>query len=99
MSRLPVPPFTAATAAATVQAAEDAWNNRDPGSGRRSSTTSCASSSGSTTTFQYEWHDAGRQWWRSQASEMWQFDDGGYMSRREASINDVRIDEIDRRLG
>jgi nuclear transport factor 2 (NTF2) superfamily protein/predicted N-acetyltransferase YhbS len=28
--RPPVPPFTAATAAAKVQAAEDAWNTRDP---------------------------------------------------------------------
>jgi nuclear transport factor 2 (NTF2) superfamily protein len=50
-------------------------------------------------TFQYEWHDAGGQWWRSHGNEMWQFDDGGYMSHREASVNDVRIDEIDRRPG
>ncbi|MBO1331388.1 nuclear transport factor 2 family protein [Streptomyces sp. VRA16 Mangrove soil] len=28
--RAPVPPFTAETAAAKVQAAEDAWNSRDP---------------------------------------------------------------------
>lgn len=28
--RPPLPPFTAATAAAKVQAAEDAWNSRDP---------------------------------------------------------------------
>ena len=27
-----------------------------------------------------------------------QFDDDGYMSSRDASINDIRIDEIDRRL-
>lgn len=31
MTRHPVPPFTAETAAAKVQAAEDAWNTRDPG--------------------------------------------------------------------
>lgn len=30
MSRPPLPPFTAETAAAKVQAAEDAWNTRDP---------------------------------------------------------------------
>jgi uncharacterized protein len=30
MSRPPVPPFTAETARAKVQAAEDAWNTRDP---------------------------------------------------------------------
>ena len=30
MTRLPLPPFDAASAAAKVQAAEDAWNTRDP---------------------------------------------------------------------
>ncbi len=30
MQRPPVPPFTAETARAKVQAAEDAWNSRDP---------------------------------------------------------------------
>ncbi|GAB2954286.1 nuclear transport factor 2 family protein [Nonomuraea fastidiosa] len=30
MTRPPVPPFTAETARAKVQAAEDAWNTRDP---------------------------------------------------------------------
>ena len=30
MTRPPLPPFTAATAAQKVQAAEDAWNTRDP---------------------------------------------------------------------
>ncbi len=30
MSRPPLPPFTAETAAAKVQGAEDAWNTRDP---------------------------------------------------------------------
>ena len=30
MSRAPLPPFTAATALAKVQAAEDAWNSREP---------------------------------------------------------------------
>ena len=28
----------------------------------------------------------------------WEFDDLGYMRRREASINDVRIDESERRI-
>ena len=31
MQRLPIPPFTHDTALAKVQAAEDAWNTRDPG--------------------------------------------------------------------
>ena len=41
--------------------------------------------------FQYEWHDADGQWWRSYGNEMWEFDADGYMRRREASINDVPI--------
>ncbi len=48
--------------------------------------------------FQYEWHDAAGQWWRSYGNENWEFADDGLMRRREASINDVRIDAADRRL-
>jgi hypothetical protein len=48
--------------------------------------------------FQYEWHDAADQWFRSYGNELWEFDDNGLMRRREASINDVRIDPADRRL-
>ena len=48
--------------------------------------------------FQYEWHDAAGQWWRSYGNENWEFDDEGYMRRREASINDVAIAESDRRI-
>ncbi|MFZ2503094.1 MAG: nuclear transport factor 2 family protein [Nocardioides sp.] len=48
--------------------------------------------------FQYEWHDASGQWWRSYGNENWQFDEHGYMKRREASINDVRIEESERRI-
>ena len=48
--------------------------------------------------FQYEWHDADGQWWRSHGNENWEFDAEGYMSRREASINDVPIAEHERRL-
>lgn len=47
--------------------------------------------------FQYECHDATGQWWRSYGNELWEFDDNGLMRRREASINDVRIDESERR--
>ena len=38
--------------------------------------------------FQYEWHDADGQWWRSYGNEHWEFDAEGYMRRREASIDD-----------
>lgn len=46
--------------------------------------------------FQYEWHDAEGTWFRSYGNEQWEFDEGGYMRRREASINDVAIAEADR---
>ena len=48
--------------------------------------------------FQYESHDTGGQWWRSYGNELWEFDGHGLMRRREASINDVRIDESERRI-
>jgi uncharacterized protein (TIGR02246 family) len=48
--------------------------------------------------FQYEWHDVAGQWWRSYGNENWEFADNGLMRRREASINDVRIQESDRRI-
>ncbi|MFI9404344.1 nuclear transport factor 2 family protein [Nocardia sp. NPDC052316] len=48
--------------------------------------------------FQYEWHDEAGHWWRSYGNEQWEFASDGLMSRREASINDVRIAESDRRI-
>lgn len=48
--------------------------------------------------FQYEWHDGEGQWWRSYGNENWEFAPSGLMSRREASINDVRISAEDRRI-
>jgi uncharacterized protein len=48
--------------------------------------------------FQYEWHDAMGNWFRSYGNEQWEFDDAGYMQRREASINDVAIAESDRKF-
>ncbi|WP_340558856.1 nuclear transport factor 2 family protein [Streptomyces sp. GSL17-111] len=48
--------------------------------------------------FQYEWHDAAGQCWRSHGNEMWEFTAQGLMSRREASINDVPIARQDRRI-
>lgn len=50
--------------------------------------------------FEYESHDAAGQWWRSHGNEHWAFDaQTGLMSRRDASINDYRIDAAERRLG
>jgi uncharacterized protein len=48
--------------------------------------------------FQYEWHDADGRWTRSYGNELWEFDADGLMRRREASINDVPIDERDRKF-
>ncbi len=48
--------------------------------------------------FQYEYHDAKGQWFRAYGNELWEFDDEGLMRRREASINDVAIDENQRKF-
>ncbi len=48
--------------------------------------------------FAYEWHDDKNQWWRSYGNENWEFDEKGLMKVRFASINDVKIDEQDRKL-
>jgi uncharacterized protein len=48
--------------------------------------------------FEYESHDAAGQWWRSHGNEHWEFDELGYMRRRDASINDYRIDASERRI-
>jgi uncharacterized protein len=48
--------------------------------------------------FQYECRDADGQWWRCYGNENWEFAENGLMRRREASINDLRIDESDRRI-
>jgi len=48
--------------------------------------------------FQYECHDRNGQCWRSYGNELWEFTENGLMRRREASINDVPINEGDRRI-
>jgi nuclear transport factor 2 (NTF2) superfamily protein len=132
--RPPLPPFTPETAVQKVQAAEDAWNTRDP---QRVSLAYTADSvwrnrdtfvtgrdeivefltakwareldyvlrkslwgfreNRMAVRFQYEWHDAEGQWFRSYGNELWEFDDLGLMRRREASINNVSIGADDRR--
>jgi uncharacterized protein len=133
-SRPPYPPFTLDTARQKVQAAEDAWNTRDP---ERVSMAYTVDShwrnrdqrvvgreqivafltqkwqreldyvlrkslwdfhdNRIAVRFQYESHDAAGQWYRSYGNELWEFTPQGLMARREASINDVPIDESDRR--
>ncbi|MEU6683381.1 nuclear transport factor 2 family protein [Streptomyces sp. NPDC046832] len=133
--RPPLPPFTRATAAQKVQAAEDAWNTRDPHKvslayspdsvwrNRDTFVTGRAEIAGFLTRkwereqeyalrkdlwafdgnriavrFQYECRDTDGQWWRSYGNELWEFDEHGLMTRREASINDMRIEEGERRI-
>jgi len=48
--------------------------------------------------FQYEYHDADGQWFRAYGNELWEFDEEGLMRRREASINDVPIQEHERKF-
>lgn len=48
--------------------------------------------------FAYEWHDASGQWFRSYGNENWEFDEQGLMAYRYASINDLAIDEADRKF-
>ncbi|GAA0832869.1 nuclear transport factor 2 family protein [Streptosporangium amethystogenes subsp. fukuiense] len=127
--------FTEETARAKVQAAEDAWNTRDPERVSLAYTPDSVwrnrdefltgraeireflsrkwakeqdyrlrkelwtfGGDRIAVRFQYEWHDADGQWWRSYGNELWEFADDGLMRRREASINDLRIDEADRRI-
>jgi uncharacterized protein len=133
--RLPLPPFSDETARKKVQAAEDAWNSKDPLRVSLAYTLDSVWRNRSqflqgrdeivsfltakwereheyvlrkelwaytdnriAVRFRYEWHDDAGQWWRSYGNENWEFDELGYMSRREASINDVAITEADRTM-
>jgi len=134
-SRPPLPPFTEETAVEKVQAAEDAWNTRDPEHVAAGYTEDSVwrnrdrfvtgraeiveflrrkwereldyalrkelwsfTSDRIAVRFQYESHDAAGQWWRSYGNELWEFTEQGLMRRREASINDVAIDQAQRRI-
>lgn len=48
--------------------------------------------------FAYEWHDLGRNWFRSYGNENWEFDAKGFMTTRHASINDVSIQLNERKF-
>lgn len=135
MSRPPLPPFTAETAARKARLAEDAWNTREPErvalaytedsrwrnraeffAGRPAIVEFLTrkwhreldyrlikevwafTGNRIAVRFAYEWHDDGGLWYRSHGNEQWEFDEAGLMHRREASINDVRITEAERRF-
>ncbi|TBV26280.1 DUF1348 domain-containing protein [Meridianimaribacter sp. CL38] len=48
--------------------------------------------------FEYEFQDNNDQWYRAYGNELWEFDENGLMQKRYASINDLKIEESDRRL-
>lgn len=48
--------------------------------------------------FAYEWRDDSGNWYRSYGNENWEIDDNGLTHRRHASINDVRIQESERKF-
>jgi nuclear transport factor 2 (NTF2) superfamily protein len=135
MPRPPLPPFDEAAARTKVQAAEDAWNTRDPARVAGAYTVNSVwrnrdefvqgrtaieafltgkwereldyalrkdlwtfGGNRIAVRFQYEWHDASGTWWRSYGNENWEFAQDGLMARREASINDLQIAQVDRRI-
>mmetsp|Transcript_1556 Transcript_1556/g.4603 ORF Transcript_1556/g.4603 Transcript_1556/m.4603 type:complete len:157 (+) Transcript_1556:81-551(+) len=48
--------------------------------------------------FQYEYHNDKGEWFRAYGNENWDFDANGFMTQRQASINDVPIKEAERVL-
>ena len=48
--------------------------------------------------FAYEWHDEKAQWFRSYGNENWEFNENGLMRYRFASINDLCIQESERKF-
>jgi uncharacterized protein len=133
--RFPVPPFTLETALQKVQAAENAWNTKDPEKIALAYTVDTEwrnrhefiygrdaviqflkrkwekelsyqlkkelwtfTDHKMAVRFEYEWHNHKGQWFRSYGNENWAFDENGYMAKRFASINDLNIDEKDRKF-
>jgi uncharacterized protein len=131
----PLPPFTLETAKAKIQAAENAWNTRDPDrvalaytedsewrnrhefvNGRdeiREFLTRkwareldyrlrkelwCFMDNRIAVRFEYEYHDEAGDWYRAYGNENWEFAENGLMMKRFASINDLAIQECDRKF-
>jgi uncharacterized protein len=131
----PLPPFTLETATAKVQAAENAWNTRDPERVALAYTEDsewrnrsefltgrtaikefltrkwakeldyrlrkelwCFMDNRIAVRFEYEWHDESGTWHRAYGNENWEFAANGLMMKRFASINDLAIEEADRKF-
>jgi nuclear transport factor 2 (NTF2) superfamily protein len=48
--------------------------------------------------FEYEYQDIEGNWFRAYGNENWEFDSNGLMQKRFASINDLSIEEEERKL-
>ena len=48
--------------------------------------------------FEYEYKNKKGRWFRAYGNENWEFDKNGLMEKRYASINDLEIQEKDKRL-
>lgn len=48
--------------------------------------------------FEYEYQNTEGKWFRAYGNENWEFDENGLMKKRFASINDLEINETDRKL-
>ena len=48
--------------------------------------------------FEYEYRNCNGKWFRAYGNEMWEFDNNGLMRKRYASINDLEINEKERKL-
>ena len=48
--------------------------------------------------FEYEYHNEEGQWFRAYGNENWEFNDDGLMQRRFACINDLPIEESERKF-
>lgn len=48
--------------------------------------------------FEYEYRNEDGQWFRAYGNENWEFDENGLMQKRYASINDLAIEESERKL-
>lgn len=131
----PLPPFTLETAKAKVQAAEDAWNTRDPERVSLAYTEDSVwrnraefftgrekirefltrkwnheldyrlkkelwsfTDNRISVKFEYEYRTDSGQWYRAYGNEQWEFAANGLMQRREASINDLPIQESERKF-
>ena len=48
--------------------------------------------------FEYEYQNEEGEWFRAYGNENWEFDENGFMRKRFASINDLPIQESERKL-